>query len=55
MTSRICWECDQELAEYDEGHIVVNFDPPSKVLPMEDWKIYCDDCWVRMMKDKEGL
>lgn len=42
MISRICWECDQELAEYDEGHIV------------EDWKIYCEDCWQRMLKDKEG-
>jgi len=50
MTSRICWECDQELPEYDEGHIVVDFSASK-----EDWKIYCTECWDRMMKDKESL
>jgi hypothetical protein len=49
MTRRVCWECDQALAEYDEGHIVVDWSDSE-----EDWKIYCDECWVRMMKDKEG-
>ena len=50
MTIRICWECDQDLPEYDEGHIVVDFSESK-----EDWKIYCTECWDRMMKDKESL
>jgi hypothetical protein len=48
-TSRVCWECDQALAEYDEGHIVTDFSASA-----EDWKMYCEDCWQRMLKDKEG-
>ena len=48
-TSRVCWECDQPLAEYDEGHIVTDFSASA-----EDWKMYCEDCWQRMLKDKEG-
>jgi hypothetical protein len=36
----------QELSEYDEGHIVVDFSSSK-----EDWKTYCTECWEIMVKD----